>query len=84
MSDTTPLIADIFDDPDFVEVFRSIYVEISVLGIEEDRDHPGRPRINFGGSIDGNAVIVGYVKVTPDDQVRWHFTSGEQGNSIWR
>ncbi|PIL22716.1 hypothetical protein GSI_15409 [Ganoderma sinense ZZ0214-1] len=83
VSDTTPLDTEIFDHPDFVEVYRSIYVELSVLGTEEDPDHPGRPRINFGGSIDGNAVIVGYVKVTPDDQIHWHFTSGEQGNSIW-
>ena len=58
-----------------------------VLSTEDEPDHPGRPRINFGGSIDGTgstATIVGYVKVTPDEQIRWHFTSGENGNSIWR
>ncbi|KAI0335715.1 hypothetical protein GY45DRAFT_1316414 [Cubamyces sp. BRFM 1775] len=82
-SDTEPLHMEIFDDPDFVEVFRSIYVDLRVLGTEEDPGHPGRPRINFGGSLDGHAVFVGYVKVTPDDQIRWHFTSGEQGNAIW-
>ncbi|TBU59055.1 hypothetical protein BD310DRAFT_850189 [Dichomitus squalens] len=82
-SDTDPLHTEIFDDPDFIEVFRSICVDLRVLGTEEDPEHPGRPRINFGGSIEGTAVIVGYVKVTPDDQIQWHFTSGEQGNSIW-
>ncbi|KAJ8483358.1 hypothetical protein ONZ51_g4756 [Trametes cubensis] len=82
-SDTEPLHTEIFDDPDFIEVFRSIYVDLRVMGTEEDPDHPGRPRINFGGSLDGHAIFVGYVKVTPDDQIRWHFTSGEQGNAIW-
>ena len=82
--DEGPLHTEIFDDPDFVEVFRSIYVELRVLGTDEDPDHPGQPRINFGGSINGTAIIVGHVRVTPDDQIRWHFTSGEQGHSIWR
>ncbi|KAI0372338.1 hypothetical protein BV20DRAFT_964483 [Pilatotrama ljubarskyi] len=82
-SDTEPLRTEIFEDPDFVEVFRSLYVELRVLGVEEDPEHPGRPRINFGGSVEGHAIFVGYVKVTPDDQIRWHFTSGEQGNAIW-
>ena len=72
-SDTAPLYDQIFDDPDFVEMFRSIVVELRVLGTEEDPAHPDRPRINFGGSLDGNAIIVGFVHVTPDDQIRWHF-----------
>ncbi|RPD77628.1 hypothetical protein L226DRAFT_458664 [Lentinus tigrinus ALCF2SS1-7] len=85
-NDEEPLHTAIFDDPEFVEVFRSISVDLRVLSTEEDSDHPGRPRINFGGSIDGTAntaTIVGYVKVTPDDEIRWHFTSGENGSSIW-
>ncbi|EIW59282.1 uncharacterized protein TRAVEDRAFT_121446 [Trametes versicolor FP-101664 SS1] len=82
-SESEPLQTDIFEDPDFVEVFRSIYVELRILGTEPDPDHPGRPRINFGGSLDGHAIFVGSVKVTPDDQIRWRFTSGEQGNAIW-
>ncbi|KAI0715635.1 hypothetical protein C8T65DRAFT_643498 [Cerioporus squamosus] len=85
-NDDDPLYTDIFDGEDFVEVFRSIYVDLRVLSTEEDPDHPGRPRINFGGTVDGTgstATIVGYVKVTPDDQIRYHFTSGENGNSIW-
>ncbi|KAI0769093.1 hypothetical protein BD413DRAFT_559642 [Trametes elegans] len=82
-SDSDPLNTEIFDDPDFVEVFRSINVELRVIGTEDDPDHPGRPRIRYGGSLDGDAIFVGYVMVTPDDQIRWHFTSGEQGNAIW-
>ncbi|KAI0754793.1 hypothetical protein C8Q80DRAFT_1141147 [Daedaleopsis nitida] len=82
-SETEPLNTELFDDPDFIEVFRSIYVDLRVLGTEEDPDHLGRPRIDFGGSIDGNATIVGFVKVTPDGHIRWHFTSGEHGNAIW-
>ncbi|KAI0667709.1 hypothetical protein C8Q78DRAFT_1052179 [Trametes maxima] len=82
-SDDEPLHAEIFDDPDFVEVFRSIFLELRIIGTEDDPDHPGRPRINFGGSLDGHAIFVGWVKLTPDNQIRWHFTSGEQGNAIW-
>ncbi|KAI0819246.1 hypothetical protein BC628DRAFT_1403854 [Trametes gibbosa] len=82
-SDSEPLRAEIFENPDFHEVFRSIHVDLRVLGTEVDRDHPGRPRINFGGSVDGHAIFVGNVRVTPDNQIRWHFTSGEQGNAVW-
>ncbi|KAH9851741.1 hypothetical protein C2E23DRAFT_828981 [Lenzites betulinus] len=82
-SDNVPLRNEVFEDPNFDEVFRSIYVELRVLGTEADPDHPGRPRINFGGSLDGHAIFVGSVRLTPDNQIRWHFTSGEQGNAIW-
>lgn len=47
-----------------------------VLSTEPDPDHPTRPKINFAGSIDNHATMVGWLKVTPDNQIRWHFVSG--------
>lgn len=80
-SDADPLNPELFDDPDFVEVYRSFYVELRVLGTEADPEHPGYPRINFGGSIDGHAIMVGHLNLTSDDQIRWHFVSELHGNA---
>ena len=74
-SDTAPLNPAMFDEPDFVEVYRCFFVELRVLGFEEDPEHPGFPRIRFGGSIEGHAIMVGDLRLTPDDQIRWHFVS---------
>lgn len=82
-SEDMALNTSVFDDPNFVEVFRSIDVKLRVLSTEADPDHPTRPRIKFGGSIDQEATMVGWVRVTPDNQIRWHFKSGEEGNAIW-
>jgi len=73
----------IFEDPDFVEIFRSIEVKLRVLSTEYDPAHPKRPKINFAGSIENHATMVGWIKLTPDDEIRWHFKSGEQGDAIW-
>ena len=63
----------IFSDPGFVEIFRTIKVEMRVLSVEPDAQHPTRPRIHFAGNINNHATMVGYVCVTPDDRIRWHF-----------
>jgi hypothetical protein len=46
-----------------------------VINVEQDPDHPTRPKINYVGEMDGNFSFVGYVKLTPDNQIRWHFVS---------
>ncbi|KAH9949791.1 hypothetical protein B0H21DRAFT_725996 [Amylocystis lapponica] len=83
LSDTGPLRPAIFDDPGFVEVFRSISIELRVIGTEPDPAHPTRPVIRFAGEVDQHATVVGWVKVTPDNQIRWHYKSGELGTAIW-
>ncbi|GBE82987.1 hypothetical protein SCP_0500300 [Sparassis crispa] len=83
ISDVDPLQSAIFDDPSFVEVFRTINVELRVISTQRQSDHPSRPMIKFAGEIDDMAIMVGWVKVTSDDQIRWHFNSGENGNAIW-
>ncbi|KAH9841702.1 uncharacterized protein C8Q71DRAFT_738338 [Rhodofomes roseus] len=74
-----PLAMEVLEDEDFVEVFRSINVEMRVISIEADPAHPGRPKINWFGSIGPFATMVGSVYLTPDDQIRWHFVS----NAMW-
>ena len=39
--------------------------------------HPKRPTIHFDGEVEGQARILmsGWVAVTPDNCVRWHFVS---------
>jgi hypothetical protein len=50
-----------------------------VINVEQDPDHPTRPKINYVGEMDGKFSVVGYVKFTPDNQIRWHFVSLASG-----
>lgn len=70
-----PLQPTIFDDPDFVEIFRSISIDLRVIGTEPDPAHPKRPIIKFAGEIDLHAVVVGSVRLTTDDCIRWQYVS---------
>ncbi|PCH39840.1 hypothetical protein WOLCODRAFT_66963 [Wolfiporia cocos MD-104 SS10] len=78
-----PLQTGIFDDPDFVEIFRTINIDIRVISTKADSSHPTRPVIHFSGTAHGNTMMVGEVKLTPDNQIRWHFKSGEGGQAVW-
>ncbi|KAJ3744490.1 hypothetical protein DFH05DRAFT_1525539 [Lentinula detonsa] len=73
--------------PAFQEMFRSMKLTLQVTSVKEDPNHPGRPRIYFLGAIaepsNGSSTINGYVCMTDDNQIRWHFVSGEQGQAIW-
>ncbi|OBZ68817.1 hypothetical protein A0H81_11237 [Grifola frondosa] len=46
-SDTETLHPEIFEDPDFVEVFRSINVRFRVTSTQQDLHHPSRPILKF-------------------------------------
>jgi hypothetical protein len=62
-----------FENPDFSEVFRSLDIEIRVLETNHDENHPSRPRIHFAGTMGDQSTMNGWVQMTPDDQIRWHF-----------
>ncbi|KAL0961503.1 hypothetical protein HGRIS_006444 [Hohenbuehelia grisea] len=75
----------IFENPDFHEVFRTLQFQVHVTHTVQDDLHPTRPVIHFAGTlgIPSTATMTGYVRMTPEDEVRWHFVSGEPGNLIW-
>ncbi|EMD40152.1 hypothetical protein CERSUDRAFT_122222 [Gelatoporia subvermispora B] len=82
-TDTDELDVSIFDRADFMEVFSSLNVEMRVVRTEPDPEHLTRPRILFTGDINGQPTIEGWVAITPDEHIRWHFTSGEGGVPLW-
>ncbi|KAF9483578.1 hypothetical protein BDN70DRAFT_827292 [Pholiota conissans] len=75
----------LLEDPEFREVFRSLAVNITVVRTEPDPNHPARPIIHFQGKMTdaSNSTMTGHVKMTPDNEVLWHFVSGEPGSMIW-
>ncbi|TFK68962.1 hypothetical protein BDN72DRAFT_797050 [Pluteus cervinus] len=84
-SESEPLDTSTFERPDFVEVFRTLEIHIRVTRTLYDQRHPNRPTIYFVGAMGdpSTSTINGRVQMTPDNQVQWHFVSGEQGNAIW-
>ncbi|KZT40780.1 hypothetical protein SISSUDRAFT_982912, partial [Sistotremastrum suecicum HHB10207 ss-3] len=76
-------------DPSFSEALRFIKVDLRILAHGPPHPlFPSRPKIHFEGGLVANgegfmASIVGWVCMTGDGQIRWHFTSGEQGHVIW-
>lgn len=50
-------------------------IYVRVAGIEPDPSHPTRPKINLVGEVDGKFHVVGFVKLTDDDQLWWHHVS---------
>ncbi|KAF5377965.1 hypothetical protein D9615_006704 [Tricholomella constricta] len=74
----------IFEAPDFGEVFRSLDVNLRVVRTTPDANHPNRPIIHFFGEMPSTtSTMTGFVKMTPDKQVQWHFISGDQGEAVW-
>ncbi|KAG0704455.1 hypothetical protein DFH29DRAFT_911428 [Suillus ampliporus] len=78
-----PLDVTIFEDEELQETFSAVDIFFRVINVEKDPDHPTRPIINYVGEMDGNFTIVGYVKLTPDDQIRWHFVAGNGDQPVW-
>jgi len=81
----TQLDTSMFEDPEFREVFRSLDVELYLKHTEPDPAHPTTPILHFFGEMQGpsSSTMSGRVKMTVDNQVQWHFISGDQGNAIW-
>lgn len=72
-----PFRESLLTGPGFQEMFRSMKVNLQVTNVMEDQNHPGRPRIYFLGAVadpsPSTSTINGYVCMTDDDQIRWHF-----------
>lgn len=64
-----------FEHPEFHEEFRTFEVEVRMIDTEFDPSHPIRPRIRFEGEMGDHSEITGWVRMTPDDQIRWNFVS---------
>ncbi|KDR83208.1 hypothetical protein GALMADRAFT_113420 [Galerina marginata CBS 339.88] len=82
---TPRLDTSLFEDPDFREEFRSLDVKLCVTQTQKDPQHPTRPIIYFFGEMQepSTSTMTGNVQMTKDNQVQWHFVSGDQGNTIW-
>ncbi|GBE90217.1 hypothetical protein SCP_1900660 [Sparassis crispa] len=65
-------------------VFRTVNVKLRVIGTQPEPDRPGRPIIAIAGEVNDMATIVGWIRVTSDNQIQWHFNSGGHGDAIWR
>jgi len=75
-----PLRRGVFEDPEFVEAFTVLEMHFRVTSTERDDDHPTRPIIHFAGTTnDSHAEMEGWVKLTPEGNIRWHFVS----NQVW-
>ncbi|KAF9046302.1 hypothetical protein BJ165DRAFT_1142096 [Panaeolus papilionaceus] len=74
-----------FESPNFREVFRWLDVNLSVTRMEHDPKHPTKPIIHFFGEMQepSSSTMTGKVQMTPDNQIQWHFVSGDLGNAIW-
>ena len=64
-----------FEDPDFIEIYRKIKVLFHVVRSEPDPNFPTRPKLYITGEIQGDTRMFGWVNMTPDGNVRWHFVS---------
>ena len=64
-----------FDDPDFIEVFRAFHLDFTITKYEPNTKHPLRPTIHFQGHVDGVHRMYGTVSISDDKTVRWNFVS---------
>ncbi|KAL4261698.1 F-box domain-containing protein [Pleurotus pulmonarius] len=82
--ETNPLDPAFFESQTFREVFRSMAVKLKVVKIVPSVGGQ-RPTIHFTGGMGDPTTgsMTGFVEMTSEANVRWHFVSGEAGNSIW-
>lgn len=74
-SDTDPLSKEFFEAEEFGEVFTGIIMKCRVTSCEQDPAHPTRPVIHFEADTEHQSTIEGWVKVTEQGTIRWHFVS---------
>lgn len=62
-----------FEDPSFIEVFRTFVVHLQVTGTTPNPAFPSRPTIQFKGTIHDVHNMRGEVAIGCDNTVRWIF-----------
>ena len=75
MPNTDTLYTALFEDPSFEEAFGSVNMQCHIVSHEPDPHHPTRPIIHFAGGSENEPYLCGWVKLTPDGHIRWHFVS---------
>lgn len=75
-----PNIYSVSFTPSFIATFTEVYhvldMPIRVISTTPSSTHPSRPRLNFAGQVVHSlSTVIGWVEMTPDDQIRWHFVS---------
>ncbi|KAL4073295.1 hypothetical protein V8B97DRAFT_1869417 [Scleroderma yunnanense] len=76
--------ASMFEDDTVSEDHHAIQVRFRITGIEPNTTHPFRPRTNYSGdALGGEFPVTGFVELTPDNQVRWHFGGGNAELGEW-
>ncbi|KAI4294587.1 hypothetical protein K523DRAFT_318185 [Schizophyllum commune Tattone D] len=79
-----PLDASLFEDPDFVEICRTLQFDLHVSHTEPDPQHLQRPKIHFEATDEDMGITIrGVVSVTPDERIRWRFVCGDPPHPIW-
>lgn len=64
-----------FDNPGFIEIYRKITIKFRLVRSEPDPNYPTRPKLFIHGGIGGDSQMNGWIAMTPDQNVRWHFVS---------
>ena len=66
-----------FEDPEFMEVFRTLDVNLYLKRTEPDPAHPRTPVLYFFGEMQAPSVstMTGRVRMSVDNQIQWHFVS---------
>ena len=72
----------IFCNPEFSEIFHSLDIVLRVLETTEDEAHPTRPQIHFLGQMRYQSDMSGWVRMTEDNQIRWHIVRAHCGDIL--
>jgi len=83
LSEDDPLDTSLLESGEIAESYNDAEVYFRVIGVEEDPEHPDYPQINYVGELDGNFTIVGYVKISVDNEIWFHFRAGNQDQPVW-
>ncbi|KAG6816407.1 hypothetical protein H0H87_006211 [Tephrocybe sp. NHM501043] len=78
------LDTSVFEAMDFGEVYRTLNVTVTKIHTVPDPKYPKRPVIHFMAEMpDTASSMKGTVRMTADDQVMFHFISGQNDQAVW-
>ncbi|KIJ54724.1 hypothetical protein M422DRAFT_41959 [Sphaerobolus stellatus SS14] len=80
----------VFEDETFEEALRYLEFELRLIEPHEASSEPlpvsawpSRPTLHFVGKIGDHPRVNGCVYMTSENHIRWSFTSGDPGQTIW-